>query len=238
MPSSLYNADLAYIHDAGFSAPVEAAAQWILDRLRSHGIESSLVVDLGCGSGVLARALTDAGYDALGIDYSPAMLRLARRAAPRARFRRASLFRAALPRCAAVVSVGECVNYLADRTGSLDKTFGRIARALEPGGRFIFDFANLERGADAQPFHRMEKDWAVTVDYRRDSGRRLLERRITTFRQVGRNYRRNEENHRVRLLSPTETIRQVRAAGFRARFFSGYAEPFPKGLSGIDAVRY
>jgi SAM-dependent methyltransferase len=82
-----YEEDLAYIHHAGFTGFAEQAAVRILELLRERGIRSGLVVELGCGSGVTARALTEAGYDVLGIDSSPAMVRLARRTAPLASFR-------------------------------------------------------------------------------------------------------------------------------------------------------
>ena len=80
MPSA-YARDLAEIHDAGYAEFSATAAPGLLRRLRRAGIGSGLVVDLGCGSGIWARALTDAGYDVLGVDPSAAMLRIARRRA-------------------------------------------------------------------------------------------------------------------------------------------------------------
>lgn len=44
------------------------------------------IVDLGCGTGTLARLLIDAGYDVTGLDVSPAMLERARAKVPEARF--------------------------------------------------------------------------------------------------------------------------------------------------------
>jgi 2-polyprenyl-3-methyl-5-hydroxy-6-metoxy-1,4-benzoquinol methylase len=81
-----YRDDLAYIHDAGFLAWVNSAAPAVLSALRKNGIRRGLVVDVGCGSGVLAEKLTAAGFDVLGIDISPAMIAIARHRAPRATF--------------------------------------------------------------------------------------------------------------------------------------------------------
>ena len=39
----------------GFGAPAKHAAGTLLEALRRSGIERGLVVDLGCGSGILAR---------------------------------------------------------------------------------------------------------------------------------------------------------------------------------------
>ena len=83
---AFYARDLATIHDAGFGGFARDAAPGLLRRLRRAGIHDGLVVDLGCGSGIWARALTDAGYDVLGVDQSEAMLEIARRQAPEAQF--------------------------------------------------------------------------------------------------------------------------------------------------------
>src|SRR5689334_16023148 len=110
-----YSEDLAYIHDAGYGDFARGAAPAALKTLRARGIATGLVVDLGCGSGIWAQALLAAGYDVLGIDISPTMIRLARRKAPGARFLTGSLFSMSLPACAAVTAMGECVNYAFDR---------------------------------------------------------------------------------------------------------------------------
>ena len=78
-----YNEDLAYVHDQGFADTARNAALSVLQLLRAQKIKSGLVVDLGCGSGVLAERLIRAGYVVLGVDMSKAMLRLARKRAPR-----------------------------------------------------------------------------------------------------------------------------------------------------------
>src|SRR4051794_25093950 len=75
--SSAYREDLAYIHDAGFGGIATSAAPVLRDALRRRGIVSGLVIDLGCGSGILSEAMSAAGHDVLGIDISGAMLALA-----------------------------------------------------------------------------------------------------------------------------------------------------------------
>src|SRR5262249_53212466 len=103
-----YREDLAYIHDAGFGGFARGAAALLLDDLRSRAVERGLVIDLGCGSGILAEQLSAGGFDVLGIDLSPALIALARKRVPGGRFRVESLLTAELPRCVAVAAVGEC----------------------------------------------------------------------------------------------------------------------------------
>jgi SAM-dependent methyltransferase len=104
-------ADLAYIHDAGFGFHARAASEELLTRLRAAGHEEGLVVDVGCGTGILCRIVCDAGYEVLGLDQSTEMLKIARRNAPDALFERASFIDARLPKCVAVTAVGEVLGY-------------------------------------------------------------------------------------------------------------------------------
>ncbi|MFY9574661.1 MAG: class I SAM-dependent methyltransferase, partial [Blastocatellia bacterium] len=61
-----YKDDLAYIHDTGFGDFARTAAPGLLEILRTNRIVTGLVVDLGCGSGLWAQALSRAGYEVLG----------------------------------------------------------------------------------------------------------------------------------------------------------------------------
>lgn len=234
-----YHADLALIHDDGFGGPARAAAGVLLSLLAKAGASSGRVVDLACGSGILSQPLGEAGFDVLGIDLSPDMLALARRRAPTATFVQGSLLSAELPSCVAVAIVGEGINYLFDGSHSkraLAKLFVRIHGALSPGGVLLFDAAGPER-ATGRNF-REGDGWAVLVDATTDRKRKTLTRKIVSFRRVGETYRRDEEVHRQRLLSPDEVIALLRGAGFRARVLSAYGEfRFPAGWAGFLATK-
>jgi SAM-dependent methyltransferase len=215
-----YDEDLAHIHASGHTMLAEAAGRAIVGWLQEAGIDDGLVVELGCGTGVTARALLAAGYDVLGIDASAPMLRLARRTAPAGSYRRASLLDADLPRCAAVLAVGEVLNYT-DR--SLDPVFRRIRRALEPRGMFVCDLVGpgrAPRGADR--LWAQGDDWAILVEITANSARSVLTRRMTTFRRTRQGWRRGEETHRQRLHPPAELARRLRGHGFRVRIRRGY----------------
>jgi SAM-dependent methyltransferase len=236
-----YRDDLAYIHDAGYGGPARSAAPVLLDALRRGGTKRGLVIDLGCGSGILAEAVSVAGYDILGIDISAAMIAQARRRVPGGRFRVGSLLTAELPPCVAVAAVGECVNYLFDPGHSkraVVRLFRRAHGALPVGGPFLFDAAGPGRVPGPGPHRvwREEDDWAVLVDVEEDRRRRLLTRRITSFRKAGELYRRNHEVHRLRLFPPSELAGALRAIGFRVRVLAGYGPlRFAPGHAGFLA---
>jgi SAM-dependent methyltransferase len=224
-----YKADLAFIHDEGYGDYARGAAPGILDAMARSGIRDGLVVDLGCGSGVWAQALIEAGYDVLGIDISGAMIEIARRRAPRAEFRVGSLFEVDIPPCNAITSLGECINYLFDAGNarrSLSHFFRRLYRALAPGGVFIFDIVEpgqSKPGVKTKAFTE-GKDWVVLVEKEEDLRQMRLTRRIVTFRKDGGRYRRADELHRQRLFKAADVAAELRHAGFRVRTSRHYGQ--------------
>jgi SAM-dependent methyltransferase len=241
----LYSTDLAYIHDAGFGGFAERAAPEVMRILRRHGIRprpersrgttgsgrAGRVVDVGCGSGRLARRLVDARYDVAGFDISPAMIRLAREKVPEATFRIASLTEARLPRCDAVVAIGEVVTYVPSRgrgTGlpaALRTFFSRVHEALEPGGLFIFDFIDSGVRRTYPAKSHGGGDWVIAVHAELDGTAQVLTRRMITIRKIGRQYRRTQESHRVRIYSRRAVATALADAGFTAsmsRSYGGY----------------
>lgn len=217
-----YRDDLAYIHDQGFGNVARNAAVVLIRELRRGHIAGGLIVDLGCGSGIVSAGMTAAGFGILGIDISPAMIHLAETRVPAGEFRVGSLLSAKLPPCVAVAAVGECLNYLFDARNShaqLTRLFERIFNALVPGGLFLCDVAGPGRipGAGLAKTHASGEDWAVLVASREDRRRQLLTREITSFRKVGELWRRDDELHRVRLYTRADVARHLRDAGFRVR---------------------
>jgi SAM-dependent methyltransferase len=238
-----YHDDLAYIHDAGFGHFAGNAAPVLLRLLRSSGVKAGLVIDLGCGSGILAQEVVAAGYDVLGIDLSLAMIELAKQRVPGGRFHQGSFLTAELSPCIAVTAIGEIVNFLFDRANtksSLVKLFRRVYRALLPGGTFLFDAAEPGRVPGGGPLrsYREGDDWAVLFSAEEDRRHRLLTREITSFRKVGDLYRRDHEVHRLRLYRRSELSRELVRIGFRVRTLAGYGKfRFPPGHVGFVAQR-
>jgi SAM-dependent methyltransferase len=220
-----YGVDLARIHHQGHGELARSAGPAVVTHLRQAGIREGLVVDLGCGSGILARHLVDSGYAVLGVDPSAAMLRLARRMAPAARFVRSRAEDVNLPKCVAVLATGESLTYLTRRapTAHLRRHVRRVSAALVPGGLFIFD-AITE--SDVAPMNyrtwRATRGWAVLADVTEDRRRHVVRRRIITFARVGSTYRRSYAEHRVGVYARGTVLRELRRRGFIARTLAGY----------------
>ncbi len=225
--SMSYQEDLAYIHHTGFSDFITQATPGLLAELDRAGIHGGLVVDLGCGSGTWARALLQAGYAVLGVDQSEAMVALARTVAPGATFVQASLHEFAIPPCQVVTALGEAISYLPDATQriSLAPLFSRVAGALPRGGLFILDLIRRDR---RRPLHyrswQAGPDWAVLVEVQEDLVQGLVRRDITTFRQVGEEYRRGQETHWAQLFTRAEVEEALRQAGFAVKVGRKYGD--------------
>lgn len=216
----MYSTDLAYIHDAGFSEFAERAAPELIRILRGHGIRREAgsgrwptIVEMGCGSGILARRLVDAGYQVIGLDASEAMIRLARARVPEARFRAVSLTTARIPPCDAVISIGEVLSYVSGFS-SVRRFFRRVSRAVRTGGLLVFDFMESADRRTYPPKSRGGRDWAIVAQADVDRAGRVLTRRLTMVRKVRGGYRRSREIHRLRLHSRRQVAAALHAAGF------------------------
>lgn len=211
----MYSIDLAHIHDTRFGDFADAVAPHLLRILRQAGIRSGRIVEVGCGSGRLARHLTDRGYQVHGSDVSPAMIRLARRHAPRARFMVASLADLKVPRCDAVVGLGEVVTYVGGGLPALSRFFARVHDALEPGGLFVFDFMQSATGRTFATKTHEGDGWSMAVRADYDRASRTLTRRMAIVRRIGGRTRRSRETHRVHIYSRREIRTALVRAGFR-----------------------
>jgi SAM-dependent methyltransferase len=164
-----YRRDLALVHHRGFGSHAQACAPGILALLEPVRSRGEIVLELGCGSGLLTRELTAAGHRVIATDASPAMLELARSYAPAAEdVRTLALPADPLPEADAVVSVGHMVNYLPDEP-AVDQALTAIAWALRPGGLFAIDICDLAYGQarrDAPSIGLAADDWAIITRFR------------------------------------------------------------------------
>ena len=94
------------------------------------------ILDAGCGTGVYLAALCAMGSRAVGLDFSPGMLRVARHRAPHALLARADLDRQfpVRPRAFDAVLSALVSEHLAD----IRRFFGEAFSALRAGGRLVF----------------------------------------------------------------------------------------------------
>jgi SAM-dependent methyltransferase len=162
-----YRPDLAYAHHRGFGFHADLCAPALVELLEPVRERDGLVVELGCGSGLLTRYLLDAGHRVVATDASPSMLELARAYVPEVHeLRRLTLPDDPIPPADAVVSVGHVLSYLPDEA-AVERALGAAADAVRPGGLLALDLCDLEWGAvreGQRPMGWVEDDWALVTE--------------------------------------------------------------------------
>jgi len=197
MHQPYYRADLARIHHLGFAFHADDTAPGILALLEPA--RGGLVVEIGCGSGLLTRHLVDAGHRVMATDASPAMLDLAREVAGEAEeIRRLTLPDDPIPGADAIVGVGHALNYL-DTLEDVERSLAAIAEALRPGGVLAIDLCDLEWAAarlDQRPVGWVGEDWALVTRFSVPSPDRYVRQMATFTRNAdGVTWRRDDERH-------------------------------------------
>ncbi len=244
MPSAsdpYYRDDLAVVHHRGFAFHAEMCAPGILALLANIREREGLVLEIGCGSGLLTSHLVEAGHRVIATDASPAMLDLARSTCPvGVDIRQLTLPFDDVPAADAIVGVGHALNYLVDTT-AVEQALRSLARALTPGGVLAIDLCDLEWGSARSSMEssgRVGDDWAIVTRYSSPTPDRYV-RELTTFvRADDGTWRRDDECHDNVLLDTGRLPALLAGEGIDADIRSSFgAEELPVGLRALIGTR-
>lgn len=143
---------LGHVYDLDWGRFSSRCVDLVVTLLRERGLARAPVLDLACGTGILAVALAEKGHTVHGIDISPAMIEKARQptttanvhfeAQDMARFEASGPFDL-------VTCTYDSVNYLCGQR-TLRCFFRRVAQVLSDHGLLIFD-ATTEQLARSMP---------------------------------------------------------------------------------------
>jgi len=235
-----YRHDLALIHHRGFGFHADTCAPGILGLLKPVLARRGLVLEVGCGSGLLTRHLVEAGHRVIATDASPAMLDLARATAPRADVRRLVLPDDPVPEADAIVGVGHALNYLRD-AASIERGLLAIGRALRPGGVLALDLCDLEWArarADAPPGGWLGEEWALITQFSVPAPDRFVRQMATFVRQDDGSWRRGDERHENVLIDTAGVPALLAQVGVEAEVRESFGdERLPAGLRTIVGRR-
>lgn len=202
-PEPYYRSDLALVHHLGFGFHADNVAPGILALLEPVRERDGVVVEIGCGSGLLTKYLVDAGHRVIATDASEAMLDLARAYVPGVEdFQLVALPDDPVPVADAIVSVGHPISYLPDEDAVL-RAFAVLADALEPAGVLAVDIEDLLWGShrvDAPPSGRVGDDWAILLEYEQPAPGRFVRQTAAFLRNDDGTWRRDDERHENVLL--------------------------------------
>jgi len=183
----LYNQEWGTFGERIFPALKIIAGDKIPDRAK--------ILDLCCGTGQLARVLTEKGYRVTGIDGSEEMLRYATDNAPDAEFipKDARNFRLP-PVYNAVFSTFDSLNHVMT-FDELQAVFKNVNECLVNGGIFIFDL-NTEKAFETQwklfKDIKEKPDYFYTVRGDYDKENKTGQFHCTVFQPKGKNWKRSD----------------------------------------------
>ena len=196
--------DFARVYDIFMdNVEYEKWAEYLIGSLKEYGIEDGIVLELGCGTGVMTELLAESGYDMIGVDNSEEMLGEAME--KRAESGHEILYLEQDMRefelygtIRAVVSVCDSMNYILEEA-DLREVFSRVHEYLEEDGVFIFDLNTVYKYRDllgeTTIAENREEGSFIWENYF-DEESAVNEYDLTLYiREDGESYRRFEEVH-------------------------------------------
>ena len=174
------------------------------------------ILDLCCGTGQLAQALSAEGFRLTGIDGSASMIAIARENAPDASFKVDDARSFAVPgEFQAALSTFDSLNHVMSLE-ELTGVFGNVYRALSGGGVFVFDL-NMEDGYRTRwrgSHGYVEDDHACIARSSHLPDERIGKVEITMFFRRGDGWERSDVTLLQRCYSEDEVLSALRSVGF------------------------
>ena len=215
--------DFASVYDELMDdVPYDDWFDYIHKELIDHGIEDGLVLDLGCGSGIMTERLARAGYDMTGVDLSEDMLSEAIKKRDKSGLdilylcqdmRSFELYGT----MRAIICICDCVNYILD-ADELTEMFKLVNNYLDPDGVFIFDVNTTHKYRDEIgdcTIAENREDCSFIWDNTYDEETGINEYALTLFikdKESGL-FRRSEEVHYQRGYELSEIKKMLSKAG-------------------------
>lgn len=197
--------------------PYKEWSVYLIGLLKEYGVANGLVLDLGCGTGVMTELLAEAGYDMIGIDLSEEMLEIAMEKREQSGhdilylcqdMREFELYGTVR----AIVSVCDSMNYVLEEDEILDMLTSAARNYLDYGGLFIFDMNTEYKYRELlgeQTIAENREEGSFIWENYYDEEEMINEYNLTLFiREESDYYRKYEETHYQRAYS-LDTIRSL-----------------------------
>lgn len=203
--------------------PYEEWCRYLVGLLQEFGVKDGLVLELGCGTGIMTELLAENGYDMIGVDSSEEMLAEALEKREKSGhdilylqqdMREFELFGTVR----AVVSVCDSINYILEEK-ELVQVFSLVNNYLDPDGVFIFDMKTehfyRDLAGDAV-YGQNGEDVSLIWENCYYPEDRINEYSLAMFlREEDGRYRKEEEVHYQRAYTVEEVRRSMEAAGLQ-----------------------
>jgi SAM-dependent methyltransferase len=197
-----------------FSSPALAIYNILLF---PHIPDGCRVLDLCCGTGQIAAALSERGYEVTGLDGSAAMLRFARENAPEVKFIQADARTFKLPQhFQAVISAFDSLNHVMELE-ELTSVFRNVYNVMaDEESVFLFDL-NIEDESElaGQSLDMVEDDHACIVRGSYNQLQKLKRYDVTMFQLEEDEWQRSDLTLYQRYYDNLDVLGALADAGFR-----------------------
>jgi len=189
----------------------------VLAKLALNDLPSGArILDLCCGTGQLAHALSAEGFRLTGIDGSASMIAIARENVPEASFKVDDARSFAINgEFHAALSTFDSLNHVMSLE-ELTSVFGNVYRALLGGGVFVFDL-NMEEGYRTRwrgSHGHVEDDHACIARSSHLPEERIGKVEVTMFFRWGDGWERSDVTLLQRCYTEEEILNALRSVGF------------------------
>lgn len=177
--ASYYNTRAKSYDD--FNENNSKAINLILEKiLKQHNV--STILDLTCGTGSQVFWLSDSGFEVVGSDISPSMLKIAKQKAKlknlKIKFLQGDCRAIQVGNFDAVITIFNAIGHLTREDFKL--TTQNINHNLNPGGLYIFDIFNLDYLKHENNITKLTGDW-MTIS----NGNKVREIQFSTISDDG-----------------------------------------------------
>jgi SAM-dependent methyltransferase len=218
-PMERYSAydNFAWLYNEEWGAFGENIFPALKDIAKESLPENAKVLDLCCGTGQLAKVLTNKGYKVTGIDGSANQLKFARKNAPNAKFILADARTFKLPPTFnAAFSTFDSLNHIM-KLEELQATFKNVNQCLVIGGIFIFDMTTKRHFETRNKDFKQIKEtpeyfYALQGDYNEEN--KIAQIHCTIFQCQAKGWQRSDVSLQQTHYPSVEIKKALKKAGF------------------------
>ncbi len=142
--ATLYDNKMALVYDEMYQVFIDYNEEFEFYNQFLIEYNCSNILEIGCGTGNLAKRFIDNNYNYLGLDFSQSMIEIAQKRNLKNIFLKADMRNFSSKKQDSILITGRTTSYIITNK-DLDDTFASVYKNLDKNGIFVFDFIDANR---------------------------------------------------------------------------------------------
>ncbi len=142
--ATLYDNNMALVFDEMYQVFINYDEEFDFYKRFLVEYNCSNILEIGCGTGNLAKRFIENNYNYLGLDFSQSMIEIAKKRNKKGNFTQADMRNFSSKKQDSILITGRTTSYIISNK-DLDDTFNSVYKNLNKNGIFIFDFIDANR---------------------------------------------------------------------------------------------